>query len=298
MSTISATRRGFLYQDRFATATYLEQWQSKNIKQFFIDYPLPNQKSIDVRHIDVLDQENVYEVKSGEEFKKDKRKKESSGIRDALINLKEYFDSRNSCLLNLVIRKGFRGNITTYWDHITQVQTHSFSLPQTKTQVTWLFNKLLLPGINSHKELFDFCKIVKVADFADDEPNNGNDPFPDIDDFVMGKITDITKEFNAQVSCVEYPDQILMNDLYHKCRLYAGTGEDVHEIFTSIIIDFITHRVFLDANYTPNSNRGKSRDDIKKEIDKKVNQYLNGNLAANMNSTNADPRLTNEGKTP
>ncbi len=294
MSSISATRRGFLYQDRFAVATYLEQWQSKNINQFFIDYPLSNQKSIDVRHINILNEENIYEVKSGEEFKKDKRKKESSEIRDALVSLKEYLDSNNSCLLNLVIRKGFRGNITTYWDHITQVQTHTFSLPQTKVQIAWLFNKLRLPGINSHQGLFDFCQLVKVADFADDEPNNGNDPFPDIDDFVMRKVTDITEEFNAQVSCVEYPDQILMNDLYHKCRLHAGTGKNVHEIFTSTIIDFITHRVFLDANYTPTSNRGKSRDDIKKEIDQKVHQYLNGNF---MNSTNIDPRFTDEGKT-
>ena len=47
-----------------------EQLLEKNVKEFYSDYPLTGKKSLDVRLIDFSGNEAVFEVKSGEQFKK------------------------------------------------------------------------------------------------------------------------------------------------------------------------------------------------------------------------------------
>lgn len=274
MSTISATRRGFLYQDRFAVALYLEKLQCGDIKEFYIDYPLAGQKSLDIKRIDGRGSEIIYEVKSGEEFKKDKRKKESSEIRDAFINLGDYLKINPNAKLNLVIRKGLVEKIASYWERINHIRSHAFALPETTTRMNWLLNRLKLPEIKSIQELYDLLQQVEVFDFNDDRPNNDNDPFPDIDDYVLRKIEDISNMFNADVCQYEYPPQILMLDLYHKCRLHSGTRMEMHLIFLTSVIEFIAHRKYIDKGYDPNANRGEIKEKMKKEVGEQMRTRL------------------------
>jgi len=274
MSIISATRRGFLYQDRFAVAKYLEQLQGKNLKQFYIDYPVMTRKSLDILHVDISDRTIIYEVKSGEEFKKDKRKKESSEVRDAFVNLKEYGDTVSGCRMNIVIRKGFQNSITSYWDKIEYIKARPFTDRIVKQCTGWLFDKLNLPGINNHEDLHSFCQRISLTDFADDEIVSG-DLYPDIDDFVLQKINDFTRQFGADICTFEYPSEILMNKLYHTCRLHAGMGTDLHLIFQKIIKDFLVHRKLLDCGYPAPAGRDRLRDELSQEIDQEFSQFLN-----------------------
>jgi hypothetical protein len=294
MSIISATRRGFLYQDRFAVAIYLEQLQARNVKEYFIDFPMGARKSLDIRYTDSHNDEAIYEVKSGEEFKRDARRKESSEVRDALINLKEYLDLKPSAKLNLIIRRGFVGNITTYWDKLTFVRTHAFQ--NSTREINWLHGKLRLPGITTPRALFDFCQRITIDDFGDDELSNEGDHFPDIDDFVLQKINDLSVTFTANACNFEYPAQILMHDLYHQCRLYAGLGQDVNPIFTNAIAEFIAHRKFLDANYTAGPNRNRTKEDLRREVNQEIENYLRGTTSVAPQIVQT-PQYTPEGGT-
>lgn len=288
MSTISATRRGFLYQDRFAVATYLDKLQGRNIKEYYIDFPLAGQKSLDVKFIDGLGNEFIYEVKSGEEFKKDKRKKESSEVRDAFIGLKEYLDFQPDVGLHLVIREGFKEKIADYWTSITYLHSHLISQAQSRSQLSWLSKKLRLPGTHSDQDLFDFCQRITLSDFRDDQPSNTLDPFPDIDDFVLQKIRDLSRTFSADICQIEYPDSILMTDLYHKCRLYAGIGQNIHLVFLDTVVDFFAHRKFLDENYDPGARRGRSKEELKEGVRRQLNLHIEGQVTTPTSTTQAD----------
>src|SRR3990167_3043800 len=86
MSSIFQTRRGFFYQDRYAVYIFLSHLLKNDVKEFFTDFPLQGQKSIDVRLIDSQNIEKVFEVKTGEVFKLDL----NAEIRDAVMDLYKY----------------------------------------------------------------------------------------------------------------------------------------------------------------------------------------------------------------
>ena len=274
MSIIFATRRGFLYQDRFAVLLYLQQLQAKKISEFYIDFPVPPRKSLDIRLLDIEKNEHIYEVKSGEEFKKDKKKKESSEVRDAFINLKEYAGTNQSAQLHLIIRKGFRGSITAYLDRLTNVKSHSFSQQSTKQSASWLHSKLRLPGISSASGMYDFCQKVDLTDSADDECNNENDPFPEIDDTVRVAIDDLSNALGFSSAHSEYPADMLMFQLYHDCQLLAGTGKNINDIFKKAITDFFVQRKALDERYTRNASGQRDTSVIRSDVVAKLDGYL------------------------
>lgn len=274
MPIIAATRRGFLYQDRVAIAVYLERFQKKTLRKFYIDYPVSARRSLDIRLLEKEsneDRETLFEVKSGEEFKKNKKTKGSPALREALIVLRGNAQ-KSGVELRLIIRKGIRGKIARYWADIKQLQERPFIDPPTKQLSKKLFVALSLPGIRTVKDLYDFCQSFALEDYDDDVLSSEVDEFPDIDDFVLTKINDLARLFDAAECREEYPDCVLMFDLYHYCRLHAGSGADVHPIFQSRIHDFFTRRRFLSEN--PHRIPKKDKRIISDEIGKRIEMHF------------------------
>ncbi len=287
-STIHSTRRGFLYQDRFTILTYLDFLKNKTLKEFYIDYPLPRQESLDIRIIDNNEREIVYEIKTGEKFKLDQKFQ----IRDALRTLENYSLTNGSEKLNLVISKGLRNKIAEYWQKLMFIKNHSYSTPQAKKNVKWLFDKIKpLRNIKNDKELYELCKKINIDDCLDDQ-NIKNNKFCDIDNLIISKIDYLSSKFGANVCDIEYPSEILMFNLFHLCRECAGTAKNTIPIFNNIITNFLTHRIFLDDNYAPKTGRGRSREDINREVNNNFSRWLD-----NLATTAADSQTISEGKT-
>ena len=274
MSNISATRRGFLYQDRVAIVLYLQEFISKNVKKFYIDFPSKGKKSLDIKHLDKNENEIIYEIKSGEEFKKDKKNKESSVVRDAFLNLKEYSDDfpEKNCKLILIIRKGFQNNISEYWTRICNIKRQSFSMAT--NDLFWLLNKLRLPRIKTEEDLYDFCKLIECVDYPDDIIKEGCDRFSDIDDMILSQIDDLALRFRADSCVYEYPSCILKDALFRVCSIQAGTSRDIHPIFLKEIKKFLTNRRFLDEHYKKSSGLNNKKKEIEAKIEDEVNAYF------------------------
>lgn len=283
LSTIFATRRGFLYQDKFAVLTYLEHFQAKNIEEFYIDYVWSGQKSIDVRLVDRKKLENVYEIKSGEAFKLDKRKKESSEIRNAFIDLHNYHKNSKDAKLNLIIRKGFKPKISTYWDKIQTINKRYTTLkfPPAKEAISWLFLNLDIPNIYDVDSLYFFCKILNLDDSHQDELYNRDDEFSDIEKITIQIIDTICKLFNAGVCIYEFPSKILFFEMLHICATSAGTNENLHPKLTELIIQFITSRRLLDNN--PVCKKSITRNEIYENVKKEFDQWYGLILSENKN---------------
>ncbi len=272
MSIIRATRRGFLYQDRVAVSIYLDELQKGNIKEYYNDFPHLSRKSLDIKHVDANNCEIIYEVKSGEEFKKDKKSKDSSEIRDAFLNFKEYLDSNSDSKLYLIIRKPFKNEISNYWNNMEIIHRYSFNHPTIKIALDYLYKKLNLPDIGSNEELFGFCRKINMSEYENDELNHNNDRFCDIDDKVINSIDDLADLFDAHESFYEHPSETLMRSLYFMANSHAGSGLDLHPIFLKMIENFFASRKFLNHCEPPAASHHKTRENVRDKIQKKINE--------------------------
>jgi len=266
MSNIRATRRGFQYQNSVAIAVYLQELQNKNISRFYVDFPYGSRKSLDIKHCDADEKEIVYEVKSGEAFKKG-----TSEIRDAFLNLKEYSDSNPGTRLVLVVRTPFRAQISRCWDSMTTVkEQNSFKHPAVMNALRYLRENLRFPDIKSLEELYSFCRKIDLRDFENDELNHDTDRHSDIDDKVLSLIEDLAEVFEAKESFYEYPSEMLMYTLYHIAESYAGSTTDMHPIFLKNIEKFFTFRRFLNCCNPPDGDHRKTKESSRLSVQQKI----------------------------
>lgn len=271
-STIFSTRRGFLYQDRVALLVFLDHFQSKNISSFYVDYPLNNQKSLDIRLNTKDINEKVYEVKSGEQFKLDKRKKASSEVRDAIKDLINYSDKRPQALCFLIISKNFRPQIAEYWEKLILAKGGStLRSPRVKSAARWLFKRINTDSkspFDNLRSFHRFCLNLEIDDYDSDRlTNKKNDKYPPIDDKIIGKIKDILTATGATACSFEYDEVNLFFKLLCVCRENSGSGKDIFPILKSAILEFICHRKYLDKNYKPKGNNQTVKDKVNKEVE-------------------------------
>jgi hypothetical protein len=248
MSNIFATRRGFLYQDRFAVLQFLKYFQSKEIVEFYIDYTFDQscRRSVDVIIVLTNGIKFIFEVKSGQDFKHDKRKKDSSEVRDAFNQFLEYTAAKGPSNMSFVMTPELRGKVTQYWQYLTELQdTPSFRSPNARHPVKWLFQKLNINYFTSHKMLYDFVKNLTITCGDSDIPDNTNDQHSPIDDLVSQKIRDLSFDFRANTTEPELPCEMLYHQMLFLCQKYAGTNRNICELLTDLILKFFSQRQMI-----------------------------------------------------
>lgn len=249
MSTIFATRRGFLYQDRYAILQFLKYFQSKQIVEFYVDFTFDQagRKSVDIRLVLNDDSKSIIEVKSGEDFKQDKRKKESSEIRDAFIEFLDCTTAVGQSDMSFVLTPELRGKVSAYWQNLTDLQdTPSFHSPVAKRTSKWLHKKLNITHFTSHEALYDFVKSLKITCGDSDVLDNANDEYSPIDDLISQKIRDLSVVFRANTTEAELPCEMLYHQMLYYCQRYAGTNTNISDILTDLILKFFSQRQMID----------------------------------------------------
>lgn len=294
VSTIFSTRKGFLYQDRYAVLAYLNHFQQKNVKAFYVDYPLANQKSLDIRIFTFEDKESIYEVKSGEEFKKDKRKNESSEVKDAFKELNDYSRINNLASLNLVISPDLRGKISEYWTHLKDIEGRSSYVGKAKESTAWLYRRLAdLNGISSQRDLFNFCKQVSINPSFSDTTDNSEDPYPDIEDAIIRKIDDLASNshFSCTAGAFHVHSKILMQEMLHEVRKHAGTANNLCDVMENCIAEFFMVRKIVCWTNNP-SDPDTEKERIRKEFLNKIKSWLYGSRSrGNTSATRVETNL-------
>lgn len=280
--SIQGTRRGFLYQDRIAVCFYLKELLDGNIQEFYIDFPyqeFEHGKSIDIRHIDSRGQEIVYEVKSGENFKKDIKRKNKKGIntseiQESFLTLMEYADLYNDAKIKLIFRNPMYSEISEYYSRLLKIQKYE-RIRYIEEELKWLLCKLDLQKTEI-QTFFKFCKRIYFCPFDSDKKDYEQDRFPDIDDKVISAINNLAAylEVNDNLS-FGIPSEFLMYTLYHKAALYAGDKSNVHPIFFETIQDF-----FIKRKYTESCEHPRDRHSIFKKCKNEVKELM-GKLCSN-----------------
>lgn len=257
MSTIFATRRGFLYQDRYAVLQFLKYFQSKQIAEFYVDFTFEEagQRSIDIKIVFLDGTLKIIEVKSGEDFKQDKRKNESSEVKDAFKGFVDYSVTNGESGMSFVLTPELRGKITNYWKNLTELQgTPSFISPVAKSTSDWLYRKLNIPHFTSHEGLYLFIKNLEICCGDSDIPDNSSDQHSPIDDLANQKIRDLSIEFLANTTEPELPCELLYYQMLHYCQRYSGTNTDICQILTDLILRFFSQRKMIDRSASGDFN--------------------------------------------
>lgn len=281
MSNIGSTRRGYLYQDRFAVLTYLREFQNKNIQEFYIDYPLKGKKSLDILHIDKNRNEIIYEVKSGEIFKES-----SDEIKIAIINLKEQTDQYSNRKAKLIIRSGFKKDIAKCWTAIVAIKEKR-GIKGAKSDLVILRSILKIEENISEESLFKTIKKIHLEDGDDDVFDNTIGSCK-IDQQIISQIQNIARFFEVEHWDYEYPAQLLMYQLHHLCCRDATT--DIHPKFFEAIKCFLINRKYLEAHHKRKRNPIKERNKIKENIEKLLESF--GYLPSSNSETSVLSRIS------
>ena len=150
-STISLTRTGFLYQDKVAVYLFLLHFRQRDLKEFYIDYPLAKQKSLDIRLITKDNIEKVYEIKSGNTLKSNEDE-----ILDAILDLYKYNNQNTGAKLFLLVSHGFKPAISHIWDALETLRGYKIlNSERSKKVAEDLFQKL-----NNREQVFTDSKKV------------------------------------------------------------------------------------------------------------------------------------------
>lgn len=243
----------------FAVLQFLKHFQSKQITEFYVDYVFDeaNQGSIDIKIVLANGTTKIIEVKSGENFKQDKRKKETSEVREAFIELVECAGLGNDILKSFVLSPGFKGKpkIFEYWQNLVTLKTYpTFLSADAKRISKWFYLKLSIEKFTTHESVFDFIKNLEIECSDNDVHDNENDHNSPIEDSVIQKVRDLSVDFDANGTELELPCEMLFNQMVYVCQKYAGTNKNLCELLTDLLLRFFSQRRMINRSASGDFN--------------------------------------------
>lgn len=272
MSTIFATRRGFHYQDKVALYLFLKHFRSRNLTSFFVDYPLADQKSLDIRLLTrVGSEEKVYEIKTGETFKDDEVE-----IASSMLDLHTYGGTFPSVKLHLYMNHGYLPTISEYWSHLTILRRYKIlNSDRAHNSAQWLMEKLNFDQaiFPDQKSVHTFCSQIAIDDLPADCNTSQSPSDPQLEGLILEEIESLISELGADSTNYEYPKEILFHNLlYHLVRM-SGSGEDTVPIIQDCIIEYITMRKLFSEHYPRPTAVEQKKGEIKTVVQSTFNQW-------------------------
>jgi hypothetical protein len=245
MYTIEATRLGFSYQDKFACLRFLEELRKGRLDKIYTDFPYETQHSVDIRLLlkqsKTATEEHVYEIKTGNKFKKDTKKKNTSEIRDAVLECINYQKIVPEAEGHICFSQGSFIKTILYTKNIDLVRAEPRMTANTIAAATWLKRELRITDFATLQEVVAFFGKCRLKELEYTNPET----WSKLDDAIYEHINHIGLDLNAG-SSDELPNHYLIGRLLHTIQQYAGTGKDIAEFLVEDIAEFFGKRQLLD----------------------------------------------------
>lgn len=272
MSTIFATRRGFHYQDKVALYLFLKHFRSRDLSSFFVDYPLADQKSLDIRLLTRTgNEEKVYEIKTGDTFKNDEEE-----IAGSMLDLYNYAGAFPGTKLHLLMNHGYLPTISEYWNYLTILRSYKIlRSDRAHDAAQWLMEKLNFESVvfSDQKSVHVFCTQIVVDDLPADCNTCQLPTDPQLESLILEEIESLISELGANSTNYEYPKEVLFHNLlYHLARM-SGSGDDVLPVIQDCIIEYITMRRLFSDHYPRPSAVEQKKGEIKTVVQSDFNQW-------------------------
>jgi len=272
--SIRLSRRGYAYQDKYALLKFLESLCNGDLKEFYVDYPFGNKgNSLDILMITQIE-EHAYEVKTGEEFKRDKHKE----LGRALRALYSYQKNRERCKIYLVISPELHSGVLNNWSDLQFIRDKGRNARNTRGQT-------MLEVAKSCHDLFgfkaldvnlddfiSFVKTLKLEQGPSCEKDGEIDSHPDLEDLIVSKIKDLGEKLDLVSSEFEIPNWSIALELLEIIRQGAeGRLAIIRSAIETLINLFgrrslIANRISYDSGVTPDKMLKYEKEKISKKL--------------------------------
>ncbi len=294
MSTIYATRLGFCYQDKYACLLFLKQLRKGVLKELYTDFPVAEQRSLDILlkvGTGESTEERVYEIKTGDKFKNDARRKKSSEIRDVVINFIKYSEESPDFKGYISFSNGLRLQINNYLTPANRLNLSSRMDSSTRAAAKELMTKLRIDEMNTQRDTYDFFRRVKF----DPLPYSNDETWTTIDEHIAADIAAIATSLGTNDRTYELPNEYLTAKLLYITQKFTGSGEDVAKPLLAELMDFMALRRLL-ANYSTTEVPAQMKDNAQRYIQAEmVSKYKVESLLPGPSSDSEELSATDTG---
>lgn len=280
-STIFLTRTGFFYQDKVAVYLFLLHFRQRDLKEFYIDYPLARQKSLDIRLITKDNIEKVYEIKSGNTLKSNEDE-----ILDAILDLYKYNNQNSGAKLYLLVSHGFKPAISHIWDALETLRGYKIlNSERSKKVAEELFQKLnnREQTFTDSKGVHSFILQLDLDDPFSDSNTQVSENDPLIERHVLQQIDELCSVLKADSTKFEYPSDNLFQRFMFLCSTNAGNNKNMLPIFIDALIDYVSIRRLFSKHYTRPQNLEQKKSEIEKESKTDFYEWWNQQLVGGGN---------------
>lgn len=277
-STIFLSRAGYIFQDKVALYLLLIHFKQRDLKEFYIDYSLSlDQKSLDVRIVTAKSIEKVYEIKSGNTFKKSEDE-----ILDAISDLHSYcYKKESNPQPFLLISHGFKPAISSIWDLLVLLRSYKIlNSTKAKTSAKDLFKMMRSRkcAFKNEGDLYAFIRSIEVNDPFSDENTSASENDPLIEKFIRQEIDELFNDLKAGSTEPEYPTYTIYNDFIVLCTTKAGTKENILPVFIERLIWHISMRRLFSKHYSRPTDLDQRKNEVKDEAQKIFYEWWNSQL--------------------
>ena len=227
---ISRTRRGFLYQDKYALLEILKYLEKGSLREAYVDenYP-PGNKSLDIKLILEGAEELVYEVKTGDHFKGNVGGKK---FKEVVLGLFDYCEDKQKNKVFLIINPLARGAILQLWVDLISIREieNPVLMRGKKKRIDALIKKywdeLGFKSIGVKiKKFQDFICKINLEVGPDDEPDEHANFISDLDNKIEYEIRKFAIKFSIKDSgSVQVPYSSISNELLSIIQLTSAGG--------------------------------------------------------------------------
>lgn len=274
--SINKSRFGYSYQYKYALLVVLKFLLSGRLKDIKIDMPFQSGKninlSIDIR-LELINPDgiNIYEVKTGDNFKQDKIKE----LKKTLEHLYLYEELiKSNCQKFIIISPEVESEILEHWNDFLLIKSGkkmsvSHQEPQKDIQkrvfASFGFGD---KGVNQNT----FIKFIKQITFGvgpSYKNDSDNDKLTDIEDQIKSEIDNFCAKASLNNSEVEIPSWTIALELLEVFNRCVENNKDILEDFIEKLNECLCRKRILKES-TYNKDKNKILDEIKDEIRKKI----------------------------
>lgn len=257
-----------------ACLLFLKELRSGTIRELYTDYPIEtNQLSLDILlRVGLGDssKEKVYEVKTGESFKKDattstKTKGQSSEVRDVVLTFLEYSKQSPEFEGYISFSNGLSVGINNYLGSANRLRMGARLIGDVKLAAEDLIAKLNIKDLSTQRDIHKFFRRVRF----EEEPYDNEQAWSTLDEHIRSEILEIAKTLDVDDHVHELPYEYLASKLLYTIQKHTGSGTDITKELLAEVMDFMYLRRLFDSHSIPGVReqiKGDARQYVKTEM--------------------------------
>jgi len=288
---ITATRRGFAYQDKYALLRLLQLISSgEQIVDFSVDKPFGANRSLDIEII-FEDAREVYEIKTGTTFKSVRDK-----LWEELLVLKSY-DADDEFVKFIIIDPEMKTEILGNCSDISLIAEGKKNKTDKRTNekmidvATRCLRDIGIENFDSIDAFIAFIGKVKIIFGPTNDVDHENDIFSDLDDKICSEIQNIADKLNITSANWAIPENAIASELLEVVRLGSENRCNILKRIAIKLAKIFARRKCVGAT-TTDQERIKAEDDLRKQFEEIYNLKFEAEAENPMETPEGSSALT------